>query len=138
MSNSDFLEKTKFKLGDIIFHEGDDGDAAYMVTKGEVEIRLGLHGGNSRTLTKIQKGGTFGELALCLDSPRTASAIATEDTELIKVSRDDLLRILEETNPIVKTLMLNLGKRVIDITEELEIGSNEINWHQWERKEEYK
>jgi CRP-like cAMP-binding protein len=69
-------------------------------------------------------------LALCLDSPRTASAIATKNTEVIAVSQDDFLRILEDSNPVVKTLVLNLGKRIVELTDELEVNETKARCRQ--------
>ena len=120
MADSEPLKNIRLATNEVIFREGEAGDAAYLVKQGEVEIRTGLLGSSPRTLTWIQRGGAFGELALCLDSPRTASAVAIRETELIAVSREDLLRILGEANPVVKALVLNLGKRIVELTEELE------------------
>ncbi|MDP7241243.1 MAG: cyclic nucleotide-binding domain-containing protein [Rhodospirillales bacterium] len=133
MSDSEPLKSIQFATNDVVFHKGDVGDAAYMVTKGEVEIRRGLIGYSSRALTTIQRGGTFGELALCLDSPRTASAIATKNTEVIAVSQDDFLRVLEDANPVVKALVLNLGKRIVELTDELEVNETKASWRQWQK-----
>jgi CRP/FNR family transcriptional regulator, cyclic AMP receptor protein len=135
MTDSEAMAKLKFAANDTIFREGEPGNAAYMVTKGEVEIRTGTLGPTPRKLTTIHRGGTFGELALCLDSPRSASAIATQETELVSVSREGLLEILEETNPVVKALMVNLGKRIVELTDELEVGGSKINWHQWRKNQ---
>lgn len=131
MTSKDFLTKLQFKTNDMIFKEGDVGDAAYMVSRGKVDIRLGVLGPSPRTLTTIEKGGTFGELALCLNCPRSASAIATENTEVLAVSREDLLMLLEDTSPVVKAMMLNLGKRIIELTDDLEGDKNKVNWQQW-------
>ena len=133
MADSESLMNLQFATNEVIFHKGEVGDAAYMVTKGEVEIRRGLIGHSSRTLTQIKRGGTFGELALCLDSPRTASAIATQHTELIAVSQEDFLKILEDASPVVKALVLNLGKRIVELTEELEVNETKSSWRQWQK-----
>jgi CRP/FNR family cyclic AMP-dependent transcriptional regulator len=128
LTEPDPLKHTQFATNEVIFHNGEVGDAAYMVTKGEVEIRRGLIGFSSRALTKIQRGGTFGELALCLDSPRTATAVAIRNTELISVSQEDFLRILGDASPVVKALVLNLGKRIVELTEELEVNETKASW----------
>ena len=133
MTERDSLKNIQYATNEAVFHKGDVGDAAYMVTKGEVEIRRGLIGHSSRTLTKIKRGGTFGELALCLDSPRTASAVATRNTELIAVSQADFLKILEDANPVVKALVVNLGKRIVELTEELEVNETKASWRQWQK-----
>ena len=133
MTDSDSLKSIQFAANEVVFHKGEVGDAAYMVTKGEVEIRKGLIGSSSRALTKIQRGGTFGELALCLDSPRTASAVATQQTELISVSQEDFIRILGDASPVVKALVSNLGKRIVELTEELEVNETKASWRLWHK-----
>ena len=74
-----------FKAGEYIFHSGDAGAGAAVIINGKVEIRSA-----GVLLAELSDGDFFGEIALVLDVPRTADAIAVLDTELIFFLRPEL------------------------------------------------
>ena len=81
--------------GEVIFEQGEDGDAFYMVVKGSVLI--------SRGATKFATLGSregFGEMSILDREPRSATATATEDTTLLSIDRDSFDRVIEQ-NPVV-------------------------------------
>lgn len=67
-----------YTAGESIFRRGEKGAGAALIVEGQVEIRAG-----EVTLTQLNKGDFFGEVALVLDVPRTADAVATADTKLL-------------------------------------------------------
>src|SRR5215471_9919514 len=80
-----------------LFAELDDDERkllAYVVVKGEIEIFIKDHAGQRITLTEARQGDVFGELAMLDEGPRTASAIATDDTDLLELDRDDILLLV--------------------------------------------
>lgn len=92
------IERRKFKPGDVIFKEGDDPrNEAYVVHAGSVEIRRQFDGAE-RTLTRYGEGELFGEMGLFRKAPRSASAVATGDTELL-IIRDERLDWLIRNRP---------------------------------------
>jgi len=77
-----------FERGEIIFKQGDDGDAYYFVLRGGVDLYMydvdQFEGKTKlKLLATILSGGGFGELALLYDCPRTATAVANTKSELI-------------------------------------------------------
>ncbi len=80
---------------DVLFSEGDTGDAAYIVEKGEVEV-LRFSDGRQLSLAVEGPGALIGEMALLESGPRTATIRATEDTTLLAIARDDFLALLDE------------------------------------------
>lgn len=84
----------RFRKGQVVFHQGDDGDAMYLVESGIVKISAESVDGQEAILTELRSGETFGELALLDGAPRSATAIAVEDTVTLRLPRaafDDLL-----------------------------------------------
>jgi CRP/FNR family transcriptional regulator, cyclic AMP receptor protein len=84
----------RFRKGQVVFHQGDDGDAMYLVESGLVKISAESVDGQEAILTELRSGETFGELALLDGAPRSATAIAVEDTVTLRLPRaafDDLL-----------------------------------------------
>jgi CRP/FNR family transcriptional regulator, cyclic AMP receptor protein len=92
---ADTLEEVRFEAGAAIFHQGDAGDAMYIVADGEVNIHLPGEASRRVSLKDISRGEYFGELALFDEKPRSASALATTDVVLLKLRRITLETYLE-------------------------------------------
>jgi CRP-like cAMP-binding protein/thioredoxin reductase/Fe-S-cluster-containing hydrogenase component 2 len=78
----------------VIFKEGDPGDAFYLIRSGQVKISK-ASGGKDLVLSYLVAGNFFGETALLPDAPRTATVTTIFPTELIRLGRDDFERFLE-------------------------------------------
>jgi CRP-like cAMP-binding protein len=76
--------------GEILFRAGDEGDALYIVSKGNVEVLEDGHGAKAgHLLAVLGPGQAFGEMALLNGGPRTATIRATGDTELLAIEKQD-------------------------------------------------
>lgn len=83
--------------GQTIFDEGDPGDDVFIVRSGRVRIAKAMGGDAERTLTVVERGGIFGELALVGSGTRSARAIALEDTTVLALTRERFLELTEES-----------------------------------------
>jgi MFS family permease len=83
------LEQRRVTAGDLVVREGDVGDLFYVIESGALDA---THDG--RLLTHMEAGDHFGEIALLRDVPRTASVVATEDSVLQTIQREDFLAAL--------------------------------------------
>ncbi len=72
--------------GDILFEEGDSGDAMYVVRSGALEVSVTSEDGRKLVLDMIRDGAVFGEIALFDPGPRTATVRAIEKSELMALS----------------------------------------------------
>lgn len=72
--------------GEAIVREGDHGDRYYLVVGGEVTVTI-----DGRRIRTLGDGSSFGEIALLRDVPRTATATASTDVELLGIDRDEFL-----------------------------------------------
>jgi serine/threonine-protein kinase len=81
-------ETVRFSASEVVFNEGDPGDAAFVVTEGEVAVTVG-----GREVRRLGPGEVFGETAVFADSPRTASVTATRPTVAVRLTRE---RLVEE------------------------------------------
>jgi EAL domain-containing protein (putative c-di-GMP-specific phosphodiesterase class I) len=104
------LNREIYNVGDIIFKEGDEGDGAYLIEEGLIEISV-MNNGEALQVNKIGKGELFGEVALIDHQPRTATAKALENTVLIAIQRSLVNELLEKTDPIVRHLLLVILER---------------------------
>ena len=85
---------TSLEAGEVLFEEGEPGDAFYIVFKGAVEITKSRPDGSTEKLAVRRGGEGFGEMALLNDAPRSARARAIEGTQLMTVSREDFEKLL--------------------------------------------
>jgi CRP-like cAMP-binding protein len=91
------LEEKNFTDGQTVFAEGDPGDSMYFLVSGRVRIekRAEAGGAQNKTLTVIEAGDYFGEMAILDQKPRSASAVAIGPSRLLRLSKsafDELQR----------------------------------------------
>jgi MFS family permease len=77
------LERLPVPRGERVFAQGDPGDRFYVVASGGVEVSV-----DGQVTSTLGAGASFGEVALLRDVPRTATVRATQETELLALSRD--------------------------------------------------
>jgi len=83
------LEEMEFADGHAIFVEGDPGDSMYFIVKGRVRIEKRAQGASAlnKTLTVLDSGDYFGEMALLDQKPRSASAVASGSAKVLRLSK---------------------------------------------------
>lgn len=89
------LHRRTYEKDELIFKEGEPGLGMYLIESGSVRIILGE---KQKLLAILSRGDFFGEMALLLEAPRTAGAVASASTNLIGFFQPDLMNLLE-TNP---------------------------------------
>lgn len=96
--------------GETLFCEGDHGDAAYVVRTGCVAIKLDTADGRELVINEMRPGDCFGELALVAGVARSATATATQPTEVVVIPRREFNVELEK-NPVLARRLLELVAR---------------------------
>jgi CRP-like cAMP-binding protein len=98
--------------GEILFNQGDPGDALYAVVSGRIRISTGTADGRQVFLNIMEPGDTFGEIALLDGGARTAAATAIAPTELVSIRRDHFRGLLEREPPVALELLRLCGQRL--------------------------
>jgi uncharacterized membrane protein len=113
------LERLDCKAGTFLFRTGDEGDAMYLIERGNVRICVRATDGREVTLTEFGRGDFFGEMALLDDGQRrSADAVVTEETQLAVLSRPHFLSFMR-SNPNVALEMLTALANRLRHTDEL-------------------
>lgn len=88
-----FVE-VELQKDDILFEQGDAGDALYLILSGAISINISLPDGQALTVRTMRAGAVLGEMALYTGEPRSAAAVAKQDCVLFKLDADayDALR----------------------------------------------
>lgn len=106
--------------GEVIFQKGDPGDRMIAVVRGRVKICSHSIDGKELILNIIERGGLFGEIALFDGEPRTADAIALDDTDLLSLERAKFYPFLHENPDLALRLLAVVCKRLRETSEHLE------------------
>lgn len=115
------LNKLTFETDEIIFNQGEQPDYIYVVEKGRVKIIVN-EGNTDYELIVFEQGQCFGEASVIGIQPHKGTAIATEHTELIVLSRQALMSIYKNDKDMFSILILNIAReacRRIHSTEDI-------------------
>ena len=91
-----YFSKASFKNNETIFNEGDPSDIFYILAEGNVKIVKHSVMGKDIILEVMSPGDIFGGVAVLDKKPYPATAQAMKSAEIIKIWRDDLVKIMEE------------------------------------------
>jgi signal transduction histidine kinase len=112
---SQSISELRFAAGEVIFHEGAEGDNMFLIWSGRVATVKGdLE--SPVILAYRTAGEIFGEMALLENQPRSASIIALEDTRLLELSRSRFEQLLSEQPAISRSIMEVLSARLRHMT----------------------
>ncbi|MFI5302081.1 MAG: cyclic nucleotide-binding domain-containing protein, partial [Polyangiales bacterium] len=108
------LHERRFAAGDAIFRQGDAGTSMFIVLSGSVQISLpgDASGAPPLVLAHMRGGEYFGELALFDDKPRSATATAEIDTQLLELTRAELGAQLARSPTAAMTILQGMSTRV--------------------------
>ena len=116
------LRSRTYRRNEVIFNQGDPGDALHVITRGAVKIVLPSSEGEEAIIATLRAGDFFGELALLDGEPRSAAAMAVEATETLILPRS-VFRELLETHPDLRDALFSaltkLLRRLTHHVEEL-------------------
>lgn len=105
----------KFTAGDIIFVEMSEGDEIYLIASGEVSIQIALaNADEDYEIIKSRRGDLLGEVRFIDRLPRSATAIAETDVELLVWASDSWREICEDNPATGYRLTLAIAKTLSD------------------------
>lgn len=109
---SPYLITEKHKKKEVIFSEGDPSEWLYIVLEGKVKITKISHEGKEIILEIISPNDFFGGIAVIKGFPYPANAVAMEDAKLLKMSRSDLMRVIDRFPTVMYCIAQNIGDRI--------------------------
>ncbi len=113
------MQTVAFKAGDTIISEGDEGDTAFFIVSGSVEVALG-HGPEASTVGTLTTGEVFGEMCLIDPGPRSATVKAVDDVECLAVTYEEFIEAIELHPERAVGFMKTLVRRLRQMNDLLE------------------
>lgn len=103
-------QRTMYPAGTVVFGQGSEGDAMFVIAEGQVEIQIAGDGGENRLSIYLGAGQIFGEVALIDQGKRSASVVVVEDkTEIYRIPARDFVALCAEDTAIGYIIMRNLA-----------------------------
>jgi CRP/FNR family cyclic AMP-dependent transcriptional regulator len=118
------MQNVAFKAGDTIIREGDEGDTAFFIVSGAVDVAVG-RGDKAKFVGRLEMGEVFGEMCLIEPGPRSATVTAACDTECLATSYQEFIAAIQENPERAVGFMKTLVRRLRKMNELLESASPE-------------
>jgi len=104
--------KVSLERGEVLFEQGDEGDALFAILDGTLEVSFLAMSGRKLALNLMRPGEVFGEIALFDDSPRTATVTAAEPSRVLKVRQRDVMNQLRQHPDLAVDMIRLAGLRM--------------------------
>jgi len=115
------LRIRRFRRGDTVFHQGDPGDALFVLASGSVKVVLPSDEGAEPAIVAILGPGEFfGELAILDGAPHSATIVTVEPTETLVLHRDAFLRLIDTDAGLRRALLASLAAEIRRLTGHVE------------------
>ena len=111
-------ERMTFGTGQEVCHQGDLGEAMYVILGGAADVLIDTEKGQIR-VAELKKNGFFGETAILLAAPRNATVKASESLLTLKISKDMFYELVSEFPTMAIEMMRELVHRVEDTNKKL-------------------
>jgi CRP-like cAMP-binding protein len=112
--------------GEAIVRMGQEGNSMFVIMHGSVEVRIAREQ-QTQVLNKLRENDFFGEMSLLTGEPRTATVVATEETEVLKIGKDAIKPIFEANPSLVKTIseMIDERRQILESLSEKSLSKDE-------------
>ncbi|MBI3964895.1 MAG: cyclic nucleotide-binding domain-containing protein [Chloroflexi bacterium] len=108
---SELIRPKVYQPGQVICHQGDEGDALYILEDGRVKISTTDRGGNEKILAYIGPGQFAGEMALLTGQPRSATLTSVTETTILVLRKDEYDRLISSNLAVMREMMRVIAQR---------------------------
>jgi uncharacterized membrane protein len=102
----------EFRQDEMVFHYGDPGGELFILRTGRVELFVESTDGNKLVLSENEPGDVIGELSFLDGGPRTATAVARDDTQMLVLDRERLLDFIDMHPHAAMDVLTVIGRRL--------------------------
>lgn len=111
-------ERLNCREGQNLFRQGDAGDAAYVILSGTADVLVSTENGEMK-VAEVEQNSLVGEIAILCDVSRTATVRATSRLEVLKISKENFLGLMNDFPDMAVEIMRVLADRLNHTTSEL-------------------
>jgi CRP/FNR family transcriptional regulator len=120
---ADAVQRRRYAAGEILFREGDSGEAVHLLRRGTVKLSKVDLGGHEKTLALLRPPEFFGEMAPLSHSTRSATAAAVDEVETLLLFGDDFHRLMRDFPRVGLNVNATLARRLRGMDDEAQVLS---------------
>jgi len=105
-------EVITFRAGEYLFRLSEPSDSVYVVLKGTVDVLYDKDPASTLKIATLGKNNMLGEMGVFLNAPRSASILATEQVQALKIQADRFIKLATETPQIALSVMKELCSKI--------------------------
>jgi CRP-like cAMP-binding protein len=113
------LRERRLAEGEELCRQGEPGDALFIVTGGRIRLATHDPNGNEKVLTYFTDGQFFGEMSLLTGAPRSATATAETDSQVLVLAKPDFDRLLATHSQIMREMLKVVSQRTLHTNQQL-------------------
>ncbi len=107
---TDLFVEVKLKKDEMLFKEGDEGKALYVIRDGEIQVSKNIKDIKEKVLAVLGPRSILGEMALIEEQKRSATTVANQDSTLLEITRSDFNSLIEINPSAGFKIMLNIAR----------------------------
>ena len=111
-------DRVTFQEGEVLFRQGDDGDAAYIVIEGTADVLVSA-GETDVKVAELKENAFVGEMAIVSDMPRTATVRAATRLTTLRIRKDHMMEMVRESQDLALAALREVASRLAKTTRDL-------------------
>jgi CRP-like cAMP-binding protein len=108
-------DRVSYGAGEVLFRQGDAGDAAYVILSGKAEILVDSEQGPIK-VAELGENAIIGEIAILCDAARTATVKAETPIETLRIRKEQFIKLLTDFPEVMLEVMRVLAERLSQTT----------------------
>lgn len=112
-------QRLTYNAGESLFHQGDEGDSAYIIVDGDADVLVDSPSGPI-TVATVGKNDFVGEIAILCDVPRTATITAKTTLTTMRISKELFFQLVSQFPQMSIEIMRELARRLEVTTRQLQ------------------
>lgn len=118
-------DRVTFGAGEILFRQGDDGDAAYIVIEGHVDV-LVTSDETDTVVAQLGKNAFVGDMGVISDMPRTATIRAQTDLVTLRIRKEHMMEMVRDSQELALAVLREVVARLAKTTKDLSDARAEV------------
>lgn len=111
-------ERLTYRCGDVLFRQGEEGDAAYVILQGRAVVLVETPKGEVK-VAELAENSVVGEISIICNVARTATVRAETQLEVLRITKDNFSRLLSDFPEMTLEILRVLATRLSQTTAEL-------------------
>ncbi|TAL32369.1 MAG: diguanylate cyclase [Spirochaetes bacterium] len=109
-----YLDLVRYQNGNVIFREKEDGNELFIIKEGSTSVRIRVQDGSEKEIAVLKAGEFFGEMAIFENAPRSATCLAAEDCEILRLHKDNFFSLMKSSPHTAINVMKNMLNKTTD------------------------